>query len=42
MRQAEDSAGRAIVVYPPAVKRAGLIYGLCGGLLIVALKLAEY
>lgn len=28
--------------YPLPVKRAVLLYGLCGGLLIVALKLAEY
>ena len=28
--------------YPLPVKKAVLVYGLCGGLLIVALRLAEY
>jgi DNA-binding CsgD family transcriptional regulator len=28
--------------YPQPVKKAVLLYGLCGGLLIVALRLAEY
>jgi hypothetical protein len=28
--------------YPLPVKKAVIIYGVCGGLLIVALKLAEY
>ena len=28
--------------YPLPVKKAALVYGLCGGMLIIALRLAEY
>lgn len=28
--------------YPLPVKKAALVYGLCGGMLIAALRLAEY
>src|SRR5437867_2912082 len=32
----------AIMFYPLTVKKAALVYGLCGGMLIIALRLAEY
>ena len=36
------SASRWRLPYPLGMKRAVLLYGMCGGLLIAALRLAEY
>jgi hypothetical protein len=40
--QDPDVNGAAGLFYADTVKRAALLYGVCGGFLIVALRLAEY